>query len=79
MDIGGKLKNLRKHNNLSQRQLADLLSVKEYSVGDYERGRSEPSIETLRKLSIIFKISLDELLEVDTKEQKQELYNKIYK
>ena len=63
MKFGERLKLLRKNENWTQKVLANKINVQEYTIGDYERGRSEPDIETLKKLCIVFKLSMDELLE----------------
>lgn len=56
------LKNIRKENGLTQKQVAKYLNVVESCYANWEQGRTEPNIETLRKLGILFKVSLDELL-----------------
>lgn len=71
MNFGKQLKSLRIEKNLTQKQLADLLNVKDYTIGDWERGRGEPDINTIRKIVIIFDISADELLETETKEERK--------
>lgn len=65
MNIGKLIKELREEYNLNQEQLAEKLKVKNYTIGDWERARSQPSIEQLRQLCVIFDISADELLEMD--------------
>ena len=62
---------LEKNENWTQKELAEKIDVQEYTIGDYERGRSEPDIETLKKLCIVFKLSMDELLEFDYDDKKQ--------
>ncbi len=56
------LKIARKDNNLTQKQVADKLGVVESCYANWEQGRTEPSIAMLRKLSKIFNISIDELI-----------------
>ena len=56
------IKNARKASGLTQKQVAEKLSVVESCYANWEQGRTEPNIETLRKLSKLFDISLDELL-----------------
>lgn len=62
--IGKKIKILRITKDLSQIQLASMLGVKSYTVSDIERGRSEPDIDTIKKLCVIFDVTSDELLEL---------------
>ena len=56
------LKMLRKENNLTQKQVAEKLGVVESCYANWEQGRTEPNIETLRKLSKILNVSIDELI-----------------
>ena len=80
--------NIKKHREklgLSQRQLAFALNLVPQSLNRYETGKIEPDIETLIKLADYFNISIDELLERESKiinlnfisEQKQNLINDI--
>ncbi len=56
------LKYLRKDLGLTQKQVAEKLGVVESCYANWEQGRTEPSIAMLRKLSKIFKVSIDELI-----------------
>ncbi|MBE5737677.1 MAG: helix-turn-helix transcriptional regulator [Clostridiales bacterium] len=56
------LKCARKENCLTQKQVADMLDVVESCYANWEQGRTEPNIDMLRKLSVIFKISIDDLI-----------------
>lgn len=55
------LKELRIDRNLTQKQLSEMLDLSKNTVCEYEKGRAEPSIETLLKLSGIFGVSVDYL------------------
>lgn len=57
-----KLKRLMKFNNLSQKQLAEKLSVKPLMVCRLLNGRTKPSIEMAVKIANAFDVSLDWLL-----------------
>ena len=57
-----RLKLLRSEKNLSQKQLAEILGTNNSSVCDWERGRSEPDIETLINMVKFFGVSADYLL-----------------
>ena len=63
MGFKEQLTKLRKRNNLTQTDLANIMGVKQYVVSSWETGRSEPSITQLYKLGDIFKISSDYLLD----------------
>lgn len=56
------LKKLRKRANMSQVELSKLMNINQYIISYWEKGRSEPSIEQIIKLSEIFKVPSDYLL-----------------
>ncbi|MCQ2564275.1 MAG: helix-turn-helix domain-containing protein [Clostridia bacterium] len=56
------LKEARKECNLTQKQVAEKLGVVESCYANWEQGRTEPSIEMLRKLGNIFNIDIDNLI-----------------
>lgn len=57
-----KLTELRLAKGLKQQGLAEILGVKNYTVGNWEQGRSEPSIEDLIRLANYFECSIDYLV-----------------
>ena len=63
MSFNDQLTKLRKRNNITQIELANLMNVKQYVISSWETGRSEPNISQIIKLSDIFKISTDYLLD----------------
>lgn len=56
------LKDARKQNGLTQKQVALALNVVESCYANWEQGRTEPNIEMLRKLSSILNVAIDELI-----------------
>ena len=58
------IKELRKNKGLSQRALADLLEVNQTAVSQWERGVTTPSSHMLLRLSRIFEISPNKLLDI---------------
>ena len=56
------LKEIRKDCGLTQKQVADKLNVVESCYANWEQGRTEPNVAMLRKLSEIFGVSLDDLI-----------------
>lgn len=56
------LKILRKKNKLTQDELGELLSVSGKTVSSWEKGRSEPKIDILIRLSDYFNVTIDELI-----------------
>ncbi|MBK8502453.1 MAG: helix-turn-helix transcriptional regulator [Saprospiraceae bacterium] len=60
--LGENIKYLRKRENLSQQQLAEILDTPRTTLGDYERGHTEPNLETLVRIARHFKLTIDNLL-----------------
>ena len=56
------LRDIRRACGLTQKQVAHLLNVVESCYANWEQGRTEPNIDSLRRLSKIFNISIDELI-----------------
>ena len=56
------LKICRKTSGLTQKQVADLLGVVESCYANWEQGRTEPNIDTLRKLCVIFDVDISDLI-----------------
>ena len=52
---------LRKINNLTQKQVATHLGISQPSYIRYENGKSEPSLANLVKLADLFDVSIDYL------------------
>ena len=47
---------------MTQKEIAEKLNVVESCYANWEQGRTEPNISMLRKLSNIFNVSIDELI-----------------
>lgn len=62
MEFGEKLKQLRKQINWTQEQLAEQLYVSRAAISKWEGGKGYPNIESLKSISKIFGITIDELL-----------------
>ena len=56
------LKILRSNSNLSQKELAKRIDLSSNIICEYEKGRSQPNIDTLIKLSKIFNCTVDYLI-----------------
>jgi len=67
MEIGNKILELRKQNDLSQEQLAERLGVARQTISKWELGETSPDLEQSKKLSKIFNVSLDDLTNNDIK------------
>ena len=62
MEFNEKLQHLRKQHNMTQEQLAEKLYVTRAAVSKWESGKGYPNIESLKAISSLFAISIDELL-----------------
>ena len=60
--LAENLKYLRKKHQISQQQLADTLQIPRTTLGDYERGHTEPNVHTIIAISEYFQVDLDGLL-----------------
>ena len=65
MNLGNKILELRKKENLSQEQLAEKMNVTRQTISKWELNETTPDIKQSKELSKIFKISLDELTNND--------------
>lgn len=62
MQIGERIKDLRKRQGLNQREFAKKLEYSYGYIADLERGRQKPSRDFLEKLRHVFGISSDYIL-----------------
>ena len=60
--LGDKIKLYRENKKMTQNEIANILDVSPATVSKYESGALEPNIESLKRLSELFEISIDELL-----------------
>ena len=75
--LGRNLKRLRKKNNLTQENLANSLSVSRQAICMWERGKRMPKISMLTKVSKIFDVSLDQIVNGKLKFHNVELKKKM--
>ncbi|MGI6031355.1 MAG: helix-turn-helix domain-containing protein [Eubacteriales bacterium] len=69
MNIGEKIKYLRKQNNISLRELAQRTGVSKTTLSDLENNAKNPSLDTLDKVARAFHMTPADLLqETDTPE-----------
>ena len=68
MTYGQKITQLRKNANMTQAQLGDALNVSAQAVSKWEHNLAEPDLSTIKKISYIFKISIDDFLDIDHKD-----------
>ena len=70
MTFGEKLKQLRKDNNLTQEDLAEKIFVTRTAVSKWETDKALPAIDSLKLLSELFHVGIDDLIsdgDIETK------------
>ena len=73
MTVGEKIQKYRKDLNLSQEELGQKLLVSRQTISLWEKDQTVPTIDNLMRLSDIFGISVDEILNSENKEQNAEI------
>lgn len=68
VDFGRKLRELRKQKNLTQKELASLVGVKNSIISFYEVGERIPSPEIIIKLASVLHVTSDYLLGIEKTE-----------
>jgi len=63
-EFGNRLFRLRTEQGLSQAALSKMLNVTDKAVSKWENGRAKPTVDALRRLSQIFGVPVEALLEV---------------
>lgn len=66
MNLGNNLKEARKKSGLSQETVAEKLGVSRQTISKWETNETLPDIYQSKKLSKLYNLSLDELIEFDT-------------
>lgn len=74
MTFAEKLKSIRKQAGMSQEQLAEKLGVSRQAVTKWETDAGIPDIENLMAISVLFDISIDELLSNEREAKKTAEY-----
>lgn len=62
MAFKDEFKKYRELRELTQENIADAIGISRQSVSKWENGNSEPDIETIKQLALIFDCSTDQLL-----------------
>lgn len=73
MTVGKKIQKYRKDLGLSQEELGQKLLVSRQTISLWEKDQTVPTIDNLMRLSDIFEISVDEILNSENKEQDIEI------
>lgn len=77
MELGNNLFNARKKSGMSQEEVAEKLGVSRQTISKWELGETLPDIRQSKKLSLLYHLSLDELIDFDLDVQEiQEVIDK---
>jgi len=63
VNTGRFLQSLRKEQNLTQKDISKLCGVSVQAVSKWEKGDNMPDIEYLNRLSILYRVSINELID----------------
>lgn len=75
MNLSKQIKKYRDRDGLSQEKLAEKIYVSRQTISNWETGRSYPDIHNLLLLSVLFNVSLDELVKGDVEAMKESIKN----
>lgn len=70
-NIGAFIAQLRKEQNMTQKELADKLGVTDKAVSKWERGKGIPDIDSIERLSDVLRVSVSELFAAKRDETSQ--------
>jgi len=73
LEIGIQIKQRRTAAGLSQEELAQAIFVTRQTLSNWETGKTYPDINSLLRLSTVFRISLDELVKGDIQAMEEEI------
>ncbi len=81
MDIGLKIKKLRKEHGITQEQLAEYLNISPQAISKWENGTAMPDITLIPSLVTVFEISADVLLgiEIAGTNEREKAYEEEYR
>jgi len=79
INLGNKIRELRKQKGITQEQLASSLSLSAQAVSKWEMGGGYPDIATLPVIAAYFGVSLDALFDYDPKNIEEEIQKILYK
>ena len=73
MQIGTNIKRLRRERDMTQEDLAEYMNVSVSAVSQWELGKTMPDISMIPSLCALFRVSADELLDIDISRREAEI------
>lgn len=71
-NLGSRVKYLRKCFSMSQSSFAEIINISQAALSDIEKGKTNPSVDTLRRISEEFGVTTDWIIKGD------KLINEVY-
>lgn len=65
------LRFLRKKHGINQQTMADYVGKGQTTIGNWENGNTEPSLQEILQISSYFKLSVDDILYTDLEQESQ--------
>lgn len=65
MQFGENFRKIRKESGLTQKEVAKKLNLSQSNVSDWENNVSRPEYENLIALTLIYEVSLEDLLNLN--------------
>ena len=72
-----KITELRKENGLTQKEVSEKIGVTQQSYNSYEKGRTAPTIEILVRLSYLYEVPIDIIVDKGKLNKDEEEQRKI--
>lgn len=72
-----KLKDLRLKNGLTQQDIAGILGISQSTFSEHESGKSLLNANQIRTLAVLYKVSTDEILDMQNEDQFREIQKKL--
>ena len=71
--IADNLKYLRKKRKISQQELSETFGIARTTLGDYERGKTEPNLDMLVKFAQFYEVKIDDLIQTNLSHRELEI------
>ena len=69
--VSRQIKDLRRQAGLTQREVCEIIQVTPQTYSGYENGKYEPTLETIVRLSLLYRVKADHILCIWTNEDEE--------
>lgn len=77
--LGKRIKELRKKSSLSQDQVAEQAGISGKYLGEVERGEVNVSVIILSKITLVFGVSMNDILTFDHLSTREDMESELFK